>query len=158
MDNSRNEKTYLLALITEQKKYSRSLEEKIKEEALWKSRIQLAGDSGRSDLADAAQQKAAECAVSIQSIRQHLASLELQIRDQRQVAADAGLDDGRIISREGTEAMVSQLEEAAGLSPGDATDPDIIAAAEARRMEAELQDADLTMELEALKKKLNGGG
>ncbi len=152
------EKQYLLTLATEKKRAEIQLSNLEEQRRQWTERLSLAEEHRREDLVSAARGRLAEIETEISSLKSDIALRAGEIEKQRSTVQDSLIDDGRILSQAQTQALVNQLETAAGLKTDDPLDQQKNQTNEARKTEREIADIEADLELQSLKEKLNKDG
>ncbi len=158
MKLSDSEKQYMLTLETEKKRAEIQLSNLEEQKQQWTERLSLAEQHAREDLISAAQGRLTEIETGISSLKSDIAVRVGEIEKQRSTVRDSLIDDGRILSRAQTQALVDQLETIAGLKTDDPLEQQKNQINEARKTEREIADIEADMELQSLKEKLNKDG
>jgi phage shock protein A len=105
------EREYAVRIIMEAKRLTKTIEEKRLSRDKWEKRVELARNSGRKDLEQAAGKEAASLDFEIQQLEVEEASLLKEVEEARKSWKKARISEGLSVD---AEALARSLEEMAG--------------------------------------------
>ncbi len=134
------EREYALRIVMEAKRLKKTIEEKRQSREKWETRVELARNSGRKDLEQAARKEAASLDFEIQQLEVEEATLQKEVEEAKASWKKARISEGLSVD---AEALARSLEEITGPADPDGEELDMLK-----------KEADAESALEKLKREM----